>query len=147
MNRLKTEALAFQPDDGRVKQARKATEIFDALFEDLQTFYNLFQSGCLRQAVDQLRVDMGETYADVAAILTLQLFPEEYLLAFLRSDNHKERYPDGGVNLTHPLMLRCYVVMTAVGNVAPQQNPGLCCPKEWMRSSYDAALIATIGAK
>lgn len=100
--------------------SQKITEAFEGLYSDLCEFYNLFQRTYLQMAVDQLRVDMAEIYADVTAILTLQLFPVDYLLSFARSDIYDGRQKNGGGDsgFVHPLSLRIYVVMRAVGGAA-----------------------------
>lgn len=73
-------------DKKRLQDILKVTDACNSLSKQLRNFYELFQSDILSEIFYAVRYITGETFADVMAILTLNLTPEQYIFSFLDSE-------------------------------------------------------------
>ena len=111
--------------------------------DDISRFFWRFNYECMHVVLDQLKVDMAETFADSIAILTLALSPTDYISSFLRSDMCAEEYRDNAErknNVAHTILVRIYVVIRSVSGMA-ERMPESEFQKAWKGKNIFRTLV------
>lgn len=76
--------------EGRNLELIKETLKLNGLSEQYRRFYSLFENAALESLLKLLRYVYTEAYADIIAILTLDIMPEEYIDSFFSNELSEE---------------------------------------------------------
>lgn len=69
-----------------LSEEAEITKIGNSISEEIVNFGEKLISQILKEALEVLEHAMSETYADIIAVLTLELSPEDYIISFTRTE-------------------------------------------------------------
>lgn len=109
--------LAFKE---RIKIAEEIRRVSFDVYPQLLGLYHKFQYNLLPQLLGIFRYVASEAYADLTAILTLNLLPKEYLLSFTRGELNLDT---GSADQENGVMLvvRVGIIIEAMQNIAESE--------------------------